>query len=221
MSWIIDIILLLILTLCIYLGWKNGFVKTMGKFVSGIVAFALANGLNKFLAPYILKIPFLSNMITENAALPEMEAEATFFDKLKFLFAFLKEDVLTNGNAEASKILFKNCIAEMLATVIAFIAIFVVGLLLMKLVFFLLDKSIQKIPVINKFNSLLGAVAGLLNGLIWTWLASFVFINILLPVLHYFNPDVFVMELADSFVLTLCTKINPITYLFWLINFFS
>ncbi len=221
MALIIDIVLLLILALCVYFGWKNGFVKTMSKFLTYTISFALANALNKFVAPYIKKLPFLSNMITENAAFPEIEAEATFLDKLKILFAFWKEDVIANGNAEASKALFKNCFAEMLATVIAFIAIFIVALLLIKLIFFVLDKFIQKIPIVNKLNGVLGAVSGLLNGFIWTWLASNIFINFLLPVLNYFNPDIFIMEIANSYILTLCTKINPITYLFWLINLFS
>ena len=221
MALIVDIILLLILALCVYFGWKNGFIKTMSKFLTYTVSFALANALNKFVAPYIKKLPFLSNMITENPEFPEMETDVSFFDKLKTLVAFLKEDVLTNGNADATKALLKNCIAEILATVIAFAAIFVIALLLMKLLFFVLDQFVQKIPVINKLNGLLGAVSGLLNGFIWTWLAANIFINFLLPVLNYFNPDIFILEIANSYILTLCTKINPITYLFWLINLFS
>lgn len=221
MALIVDIILLVILALCVYFGWKNGFVKTMSKFLTYTVSFALANALNKFVAPYVKKLPFLANMMTENLAFPEIETDASFFDKFKILFSFLKEDVIANGNAEASKALLKNCIAEMLATMIAFIAIFVVSLLLLKLIFFIVNKLVQKIPVINKFNALLGAVSGLLNGFIWTWLAANIFINFLLPVLNYFNPDIFIMEIANSYILTLCTKINPITYLFWLINLFS
>lgn len=221
MALTIDILLIFILVGCIFWGWKKGFVKSMSSFLCYTVAFALANGINKFFAPYVRKLPFLSNMITEGVTIPEFEPNATFFDKLKVLFSYLTNDMMQDGNADASKALLKNWLAEMLSVAIAFAVIFAVVWLLMKLLFFVLDKSIQKIPFINKANGFLGAVAGLLNGFIWTWFAAMIFINIVIPVLHYINPDLFLLEVSDSFVLTFCTKINPIKYLFWLINFFS
>ena len=221
MALIVDIVLLAILALCVFFGWKNGLIKTLGGFLSYVVSFAIANAVHKFIVPYVQKIPFLANMITENAAAPEFAPDATFFDKLKTLFAFIADDVIKNGNTDASKAVFNNCLAEILTTVISFAGVFIAALLLIKLVFFILDKFVKKIPVIKQANGLLGAVAGLLNGFIWTWGASNIFIKFLFPILHYIKPDVFAMEFADSFVLSICTKINPITYLFWLINLFS
>jgi len=221
MALIVDIILVLILALCVYFGWKNGLIKSLSGFVSYVLSVAIANAFYKFLAPYVMKIPFLANMVTEGVAMPEFAPDATFLDKMKVMLAFLKDDVVENGNAEATKAMASNCLAELLTTVISFAVIFAVALLLIKLIFFGLDKFIKKIPVIKQVNGILGAIVGLLNGFIWTWAASNLFINVILPILNHFKPDLFIMEIADSYILTFCTKINPITYLFWLINLFS
>ena len=99
--------------------------------------------------------------------------------------------------------------------------LFLISLILLKVLLFALDFLIKKIPIVQQANGVLGAMAGLLNGLIWTWALSNVFVKFLLPVLNHLEPDFFIMEIADSYIIHLCTKINPITYLFELINLIS
>ncbi|MBQ3489545.1 MAG: CvpA family protein, partial [Clostridia bacterium] len=120
-----------------------------------------------------------------------------------------------------TKAVLGNCLAEILATLISFAVVFIITLILIKLIFFALDFLIKKIPVVKQANGVLGAVAGLLNGFIWTWAVSNIFVKFVLPLLNYFEPNIFIMEIADSYIINLCTKINPITYLFWLINLIS
>ncbi|MBQ3489117.1 MAG: CvpA family protein, partial [Clostridia bacterium] len=97
MALIIDIILILILLYCAYSGWKSGFIRTLSGFLSYILSFAISNALNKFLVPHIRKLPFLSNMITENSEMPEIAQNATFIDKMKVLLKFMTEDVMADG----------------------------------------------------------------------------------------------------------------------------
>ncbi|MBE6665811.1 MAG: CvpA family protein [Ruminococcaceae bacterium] len=221
MALIIDVILVLILLCCAYSGWKSGFIKTLSGFLSYVLSFALANAFDDLFVPFVRKIPFLSNMITEGAVFPEVPGDATFLDKMQVFLRFLTEDVIADGNADAAQAVLKNCLAEILISCFAFIAVFLISWILLKLLLFALDFLIKKIPVIKQANGVLGALAGLLNGFIWTWAISNIFVKFLLPVLNHFEPNFFIMEIADSYIIHLCTKINPITYLFQLINLLS
>ena len=218
---IVDLILIVILVLCVYLGWKNGFIKTLGGFLSYVVSLAIANAMHKLLVPGVQRLPFLRNMITENVAALPIDPEATFFDKMKILLSHMTENVMLNSDTEAAKAIFKNCLSELLAISISFGIIFLIALLVLKTIFFAFDQFVQQLPVIKETNGFFGACAGLLNGFIWTWTASNLFIYLLLPILQRYHSDFFMMEIADSYILALCTKINPVTYLFRLINLFS
>lgn len=221
MALIIDVILVLILLYCAYSGWKSGFIKTLSGFLTYVLSFAIANAFDDLLVPVIRKIPFFGNMITEGAVFPEVSGDATFLDKMQVLLRFLTEDVMADGNADATQVALKNCLAEILISGVAFVAVFLIALILLKLIFYALDFLIKKIPVVKQANGVLGALAGLLNGFIWTWVISNIFVEFLLPVLNHLQPDFFIMEIADSYIIHLCTKINPITYLFQLINMLS
>ena len=221
MALIVDIILVTVLLCCVYAGWKNGFIKALGGFFSYVLSFALANVLDDLFVPLVRKIPILSRMITEGAEMPDFTGSMTFLDKMKVLLRFLSEDLMADGEAEATQIAMKNCLAEILVAIIAFIAVFAIVLILIKLLLWALDFLIRKIPVISQANGVLGAAVGLFNGFIWTWAISNIFVKFLLPVLNHFEPEFFIMEIADSYIINLCTKINPITYLFQLINMIS
>jgi len=221
MALVVDLILIAILALCVFLGWKKGFIKALGGFVSYILAFAIANICWKFIAVYVRKLPFLQNMITEGVEAPEFAADATFFDKLQTLFSFFTGDVVQNGNAEATKAVLMNYLAEALTMIISFAVIFIVAMIVVKLLFRLLNAIVNKIPGLKQINGILGSLIGLLNGCFWTWAFCNVFVKALLPALNHFKPDIFPMEMAESFIVTLCTKINPITYIIQFINLIS
>lgn len=218
MAILVDLILLAVLGLCIFFGWKKGFVKALSGFLVYVFSFAIANACHRFFAKFVLKLPFLSGMVTD-MEMPTFSENATFLDKVKEVVAFSEEHNAETG--EVVEAMMKNYIAEMLASVIAFLVIFGISIVLLKLLVWVLDAVIQKFPVVNKANGTLGAVIGLLNGFIWTWAISNLFVSALHPFLQKLWPNIFVPEIADSFIVTICTKINPITYLFELINLIS
>lgn len=221
MALIVDIALVAVLALCIFLGWKKGFIHAISKFLTYILSFVLANIFWKYLSVYIGRLPFIQNLITEGVEGPAFEEGASFVNKLKTMFTFLTGDVIQNGNADNSTAVVNNYLAETLTMIISFALIFIVSLLLLKLVFRLLDSIIKKIPVVKQINGLLGAIVGFFNGSIWTWAITNLFVKAFLPTLNQINPTIFSMDIANSFIVTLCTKINPITYILQFISWIS
>ena len=221
MALIVDIALIAVLAVCIFFGWKKGFIHAISKFLTYILSFVFANIFWKYLAVYVGRIPFIQNLVTEGVEGPSFEEGASFMDKLKTMFTFLAGDMIQNGNAENTTAIMNNYLAEILTMVISFAVIFIVAMLLLKLVFRLLDSIVKKIPVIKQFNGILGAITGFLNGSIWTWAIANLFVKAFLPSLNQINPTIFSMEIAESFIVTLCTKINPITYILQFLSWIS
>lgn len=218
MSVLFDIILALILALCVFIGYKRGLVHTLSKFLSYIISFTLANKFYVLLARVLIRLPFLEAMLSEEPFTESM----TFLDRFSFCFDEIKENIVILGNDTAmanAKLIVDNAVSVMIASAMAAILTFIVAVLLLKLVLWLLDGLITKIPVLKQVNGALGGLFGLLNGFFWTWLVTNAFVRFLLPTLMEKFPNVFVTEIADSFIVQLCTKINPITYLIALINF--
>ena len=221
MAIIVDLVLVAVLALCVFLGWKKGFIHAISKFLTYILSFVLANIFWKYLSVYIGRLPFIQNLITEGVEGPVFEEGASFIGKLKTMFTFLSSDVIQNGNAENTTAVVNNYLAETLTMIISFAIIFIVALILLKLLFRLLDAIIKKIPVVKQINGFLGAIIGLLNGSIWTWAIANLFVKAFLPSLNQLNPTIFSMDIAKSFIVTLCTKINPITYILQFISWIS
>lgn len=218
MSVLFDVILALILAICVFIGYKRGLVHTLSKFLSYIISFTLANKFYVLLAKVFIRLPFLEAMLSEEPFIESM----TFLDRFNLCFDEIKENIVIFGNDTVmanAKLIVDNAVSVMIASTMAAILTFVIAVLLLKLVLWLLDGLITKIPVLKQVNGALGGLFGLLNGFFWTWLVTNAFVQFLLPTLMEKFPNVFVTEIADSFIVQLCTKINPITYLIALINF--
>ena len=218
MSVLFDVILALILAICVFIGYKRGLVHTLSKFLSYIISFTLANKFYVLLAKVFIRLPFLEAMLSEEPFTESM----TFLDRFNLCFDEIKENIVIFGNDTVmanAKLIVDNAVSVMIASTMAAILTFVIAVLLLKLVLWLLDGLITKIPVLKQVNGALGGLFGLLNGFFWTWLVTNAFVQFLLPTLMEKFPNVFVTEIADSFIVQLCTKINPITYLIAQINF--
>lgn len=223
MSVLLDVVLIGILAICVVIGWKKGFIRSLRGFVTYILSFAVANTLYRVASKAVIKIPFLQNMITD-VEMPALSPNATFLDKMRAIVKYISEKSTFSNLDETSetvKAIINNYVAELLASIIGFIVIFIVVLLILKLILWILDMIVTKTPVIRQANGLLGGAVGLFTGFFWTWVFSNAFIHFALPFLSEKWPTIFVAEIANSFIVNLCTKINPITYLFMLINLIS
>lgn len=220
MSIIIDVCLVIVLAVCAVIGWKKGFIKSLCGFLSYVISFAVANALYRLLSLLIIKLPFLQAMITD-VTMPPVAKNATFLDKISVAFRYIAENTKLSSldaSAKEAKQILSNYVAEAIADILGFAIIFFAVLLLLKLLLWIMDKVVTNMPVIKQANSLLGCILGLGKGFVWTWALTNLFVRFILPFLTEKYPTVFVSEIANSFAVKLCTKINPITYLFLLIN---
>ncbi len=217
MAILIDVLLLLILVICAFIGYKHGLVRTLSKFLSYIIAFTLANKFYYLLASLIARIPLFEEMISGEPYAESM----TFMDRISYSVELIRENAIfgSKESMEAAKVIVDEAVAVIITSALAVIVSFFASLLLLNLLFFILEGVMAKIPVVKQINGVLGGVFGLLNGFFWTWVVTNTFVRFLLPTLVEKFPSVFVSEIADSLVVQFCTTINPITYLIWLINF--
>ena len=218
MSFLLDFILVFILALCTFIGYKQGLVRALSKFISYLISFALANNFYYLLGLLLVKIPVFQNMLYGEPFAERL----TFLDQLDLCFEQIKGNLLVLGDAETmalAKAILDNAVAIMISSFIAFILTFILASLLMKLILFLLNKLIVKLPVLKQVNGVLGGLVGLFNGFFWTWAVTNLFVSFLLPSLAEKWPTVFVSGISESIIVQLCTKINPITYLIYFINF--
>ena len=228
MNFVIDIILLAIIVLSIFLGWKKGFVRTVLNSLSFFIAIILTGLLYgyvydwlypKFFLPKITDI--INDMVvkvTDGATLDSL------FNKLPQSFTDLigkfttvpqaKDYYSANPNASVSSFseFLASPVASTIGKVLCFILVFIAIMLLLKLVGFLLD-SVCKLPLIKSANKLLGILAGIILGFLFAWLLSEA-ISVLLPKLTLLFPNVFGEDILEkSFVLKYLALFNPFSFI--------
>ncbi|MGN1095884.1 MAG: CvpA family protein [Eubacteriales bacterium] len=214
MSSVLDIILIAIVVLFAVIGAKRGFVKSVSGFVSHIASFIITLIFYKKAALLVKKLPFIAAMITD-IEMPEFSSgSGGFLDKINTVINYI---ISSDDISQTSKAVVNNLLADIISTIIAFALVFTCAILLMKLIFFLLG-FITEAPVIKQANGALGLLFGILSGFFWAWIAANIFGNILFPVLNAKWPDIFITHMLDSVIYTICTKINPMTYIFMAIQ---
>lgn len=193
MSIIIDIVIIGIILLCLYGGYRKGLIGLAFSIVSFlaalIIAFILFNPISSFVINNTefddnIKKAIINNFNTE---------EQTENSESNFITEYINEQIdEAKGNTlevvstEISMLCIKG---------IVFIALFVIAKIV--LVFFrAIADLIAKLPILNQFNKLGGIIFGLLKGLVITYGV----LAILLLVSPMFNDAKFFKELNNSFV---------------------
>lgn len=219
MAYIVDIILVAIFAVVIISSIKKGFFRSLFDLIGSIVAFILAKIFADAFAPTVFDsfirpgaeqylASSLSDVGTTDYAVQIEQAINSIPDAFSGIMQIMGLDreyllqkvssVDLNGDNLIESIM--NTVVEPVATaliqfiliaVLAFVFIFVI-----KIVVKVLDKIISKLPVINKFNSLLGAVFGLLRGIIIVAVSA-----MLISVLAGFiNNEAFIQSVDNSFI---------------------
>ncbi len=214
MSSILDIILIAVVAVFAIIGAKKGFVRSISGFVIYLASFFVTLAFYSRAAGLVKKIPFIANMITETE-MPEFSAgKLGFMEKIKTVINYIisSDDVSATTDA-----VIKNLAADIIATILAFILVFIAAILILKLVFLMIS-SFTELPVLKQADSIFGLVFGICCGFFWAWIAASVFGNLLFPILNSRFPDVFITPMLDSTIFKLCTKVNPMTYIFMAIQ---
>ena len=213
-------IMVVILAIGAIIGVKRGFVRSIAGLMEYIIAFFAANRLYVRGAELVVRIPFLAKLKTD-VEMPDLESGTGFFEKIKVIVTRLLSNSSGVDEVEAqARAIANNYIADLVSKAIAFIAIFIVALLLLKLIVFLIDRFCQ-LPFLNAANRTLGLVFGLLCGLFVTWFISNLFINTFLPICVEKWPDIFSLTMADHAVVKFFTKFSPIALVMYVVNLIS
>lgn len=226
MNIIIDIILIVIIALYLFSGWRRGFVYTIMRLASFILA-----GLGAYLfypipADYAYQNIFLPKIAgsVEAAILSNSTGMsiAEILNERPPFFTDLIDKYLGSGEIEqlygTGRELTMTDVCEFIAApvaraisnVLCFILVFILLFIALRLVAFLLDK-VCKLPVLKSANTVLGIALGLVLGLLFAWLLSAVIAGVW-PALSRAYPDSFAPDMIEnSVVLKALSNFNPLT----------
>lgn len=187
MNFIIDIILAALLAVCLIVGWKKGFVKSLMDLASNLIAFIVARVVSQQAAPAIYSNYFeqhardtLTRELSSAGSSASAQVQSALDSIPESLDGFLgllgldkqalTESIsqkLTDG-AETVDVLMTNIVSPIFTAVIklaAFVVVFIVAVLLLKLLTLLLDK-LTELPAIKQANELFGLAFGAVKGVI-------------------------------------------------------
>lgn len=188
MSLIIDLIIVVIILLFTFLGYKRGLIKVAIKLCTFIIAIIVA---------FVLYKP-ISNVVIENTGIDE-SIETAITDRILPEGASVDEEVelsndlpsviLKNGENTVQSIAtsFSNTIIEAVCFFIIFIAVKII----LKFITALAD-LIAKLPILKQFNALGGTIYGVLEGLFLVFV-GFAIISLIAPLI-----DVSILEAINS-----------------------
>ena len=227
MSYLLDAVLIVLFALCVWIGWKRGFIKT----ISGLIALAVAVIVaSTFSTPIANAVytgtvePAVLSTLEEkinSEVLPTAEQLDAAIDEMPSLVATLLEvgdmgsgaaileqvDAVESGKSAASTI--TDCVVtpivlplmQMLCSVVLFAAAYLIASILLRV----LD-LVAKLPVLKQLNSVLGVVAGALTGAAWVIFAARILFTLAwLGVAERLTPEV----LEQTWVVTFANSLIP------------
>lgn len=169
MGIILDIILIGLIALSIFLGYRKGLIKVVVKLFAFLIAVVVTLALYKPVSSLIIDKTELDekikNVIIENGTkeIEENNGEVKQDGFISYMQEYVGDNVAKTQNEIVTNI--AEVIAVKSVNLIAIIGIFVVTRLVL-ILFTLLSDMITKLPIIKQFNKLGGTVYGVLRGLV-------------------------------------------------------
>ncbi len=199
---ILDVIIILILALSAFLGYKKGLVTMVISLAGIIVAIILAISLQNSVAKFLIEKTGLGDSIktqisdTINQTMLNKEGqvqdESNIEKKDNFISNFIKEDIVAeNVDTVAENItlfIFKG---------ISFIAIFIVTIIIMYIIRMILN-LVCELPILNSINKIGGLIGGIFKGSL--------IIFIILAIINLLEPMGFVTPIISFINSSIVTK---------------
>ncbi len=212
MSFILDVVMIAIIAAGFVIGWNRGFVKSAMSLLSSLIALVLASVFTEPAALWLEEkyvYPFVSSKVElaisgmtgagENALdmstllqdAPESFVRLlnTFGIQLDALKADLASSMEAGGDLLKKTVV--NYIAspasKVFSTAVAFLCLFLIFLLAMKLISLLLG-TVMKLPVLKTMNAALGLIFGGIAGILIAWGLSSA-LAYLMPTLYALYPN--------------------------------
>jgi colicin V production protein len=195
----VDLMVLSIVLLFVFLGYKRGLVKVAFKLCTFFIAIILAFMLYKPVAKIVIENTNIDETIETKITdkiLPEGKTETDEVD----LSESLPTIILKNSENTVQSIA-KSCSNTLIETA-CLVLIFIITKIVLKFVTALAD-LIAKLPILKQFNKLGGTIYGIIEGLFIVFL-GFAVISLIAPML-----DVSVLEAINSSTLgSICYNNN-------------
>lgn len=195
----VDLMVLSIVLLFVFLGYKRGLVKVAFKLCTFFIAIILAFMLYKPVAKIVIENTNIDETIETKITdkiLPEGKTETDEVD----LSESLSTIILKNSENTVQSIA-KSCSNTLIETA-CLVLIFIITKIVLKFVTALAD-LIAKLPILKQFNKLGGTIYGIIEGLFIVFL-GFAVISLIAPML-----DVSVLEAINSSTLgSICYNNN-------------
>ena len=187
----LDVLVVAVFGLSIFLGWKNGLIKSLTGLISFAVAIAVATWLSTPVANWVFDSA-VAPAIT--ASIVEVQDEATqqAIQSADEMLAQLPDGVrmlLTSVGIEVDETLAQKIQGDNVGTlaerlvmdvfkpmiisifrIVAMLLLFVVTTLLMSVIMWVVDKAF-KLPMLREANRVLGVIPGAINGVLGMLLA--------------------------------------------------
>lgn len=195
----VDLMVLSIVLLFVFLGYKRGLVKVAFKLCTFFIAIILAFMLYKPVAKIVIENTNIDETIETKITdkiLPEGKTETDEVD----LSESLPTIILKNSENTVQSIA-KSCSNTLIETA-CLVLIFIITKIVLKFVTALAD-LIAKLPILKQFNKLGGTIYGIIEGLFIVFV-GFAVISLIAPML-----DVSVLEAINSSTLgSICYNNN-------------
>lgn len=227
MKYLLDAVVILIFLLCVVIGHKRGFIKT----VTGIVAFVAALAVSSLLSGPIAGLVYdkavePSIVETVDTKLEEVEGSATekLYDAYESLPDMVKSLLVQTGIENAGDLEAKlptegDTIGQSVVAVVEpillplikaicslllFFIVYIVAAILLKM----LD-IVAKLPLLKQVNKALGLVGGIVSGALWALLA--VTVLQILAATGVAGDTVTLQTIADTTIVNWIAGINPLS----------
>ena len=185
------IVILLILILFIWMGYRRGFIREIVSFFFVFLSLSLAWAINPYINEFLVQKTPIYNTIQETCTnfvqsqggeKAEYETDSTgdLIDGLK-LPELLRKNLEENNNAETYAALSVGTMTEYVSGYLArtvinglsYVLAYILSTIMIRLIVYVLN-LIAGLPVLKTANKLTGGAVGFLKGIVFIWIAFLV-----------------------------------------------
>nr|WP_294659408.1 CvpA family protein [uncultured Blautia sp.] len=189
-TWL-GIVVLAILILCVWRGYRRGFIKEIVSFFFVFLSLSLAWAINPYINEFLVQKTPIYNTIQETCtnfvqsqgeekAEYETDSTGNLIDGLK-LPDLLRKNLEENNNAETYAALSVDTMTEyvsgyLVRTVVnglSYVLAYILSTIMIRLIAYVLN-LIAGLPVLKTANKLTGGAVGFLKGIVFIWIAFLV-----------------------------------------------
>lgn len=189
-TWL-GIVVLTILILCVWRGYRRGFIKEIVSFFFVFLSLSLAWAINPYINEFLVQKTPIYNTIQETCtnfvqsqgeekAEYETDSTGNLIDGLK-LPDLLRKNLEENNNAETYAALSVDTMTEYVSGYLArtvvnglsYVLAYILSTIMIRLIAYVLN-LIAGLPVLKTANKLTGGAVGFLKGIVFIWIAFLV-----------------------------------------------